>query len=252
MISYFKNRCLKVILNYCIIFSVFTNISCKKDTPTTPPVLPIAEFGFSGSNNTFAPAKIVFTNNADNADEWLWDFGDGETSTEKTPTHIFQTAGSFEVSLRAKNKASGGTDSKIKVVITKALPKILNLVTISLSDPPYTDNQGVYFDSPTDAPDFYPIVSFGSGTFYLPSPTNFIQNPLPGVEYFWDVRKDFASPNLEHGISVRDRDPSTNNDALISFYKFNPLDSLKGKIDNGKYTMKFKERTLNINLNLVW
>ncbi len=33
------------------------------------------------------------------ATEWLWDFGDGQTSTESSPEHVFATAGDYQVSL---------------------------------------------------------------------------------------------------------------------------------------------------------
>lgn len=33
--------------------------------------------------------------------EWLWDFGDGETSNERNPTHAYAIAGIYEVTLRA-------------------------------------------------------------------------------------------------------------------------------------------------------
>lgn len=36
-----------------------------------------------------APMEVHFTNLSRDADEWLWDFGDGHTSTEKHPTHVY-------------------------------------------------------------------------------------------------------------------------------------------------------------------
>ncbi len=42
-------------------------------------------------------------------DSWLWKFGDGQTSTEQNPAHIYETAGEFTVTLIASNQY--GTDS---------------------------------------------------------------------------------------------------------------------------------------------
>lgn len=55
--------------------------------------------------------KVNFTNFSTNAAEYLWDFGDGsgETSTAKTPQHIFTSKGDFLVSLTAKN----GTETSV-------------------------------------------------------------------------------------------------------------------------------------------
>lgn len=46
-------------------------------------------------------ATINFTNNSTGAGVlgWLWEFGDGSTSTQKSPTHIYKSRGRFSVSL---------------------------------------------------------------------------------------------------------------------------------------------------------
>ena len=43
---------------------------------------------------------------------WLWNFGDGTTSTEKNPTHIFISAGNYSISLTVAN--SNGNDIEMK------------------------------------------------------------------------------------------------------------------------------------------
>lgn len=46
------------------------------------------------------PLEVKFQNFSDgNAVSWLWDFGDGSTSIEKSPTHTYQTEGVFTVKL---------------------------------------------------------------------------------------------------------------------------------------------------------
>ncbi len=47
---------------------------------------------------------LQFTSNFESADSalaisWLWDFGDGETSTEENPAHLYALAGIYEVTL---------------------------------------------------------------------------------------------------------------------------------------------------------
>jgi PKD repeat protein len=46
---------------------------------------------------------VNFTNNSANADSFLWEFGDGNTSTEKNPSHTYTTAGTYTVTLRSIN-----------------------------------------------------------------------------------------------------------------------------------------------------
>lgn len=66
--------------------------SCSKE--------PAASFEFD-QNNVKAPATITFTNSSVNAVEYLWAFGDGETSREPNPIHTYRKGGDYEVSLKA-------------------------------------------------------------------------------------------------------------------------------------------------------
>jgi gliding motility-associated-like protein len=51
------------------------------------------------------PSQPVFTYNlSGNADQFHWDFGDGGTSTELSPAHYYQNAGSNDVTLVANNQ----------------------------------------------------------------------------------------------------------------------------------------------------
>lgn len=47
------------------------------------------------------PCTVYFTNLSKGASSYYWDFGDGTSSTETGPTHIYTTAGSITVSLSA-------------------------------------------------------------------------------------------------------------------------------------------------------
>ena len=46
-------------------------------------------------------------------DSWLWDFGDGTSSTEQNPVHVYTKEGNYTVSLNVSN--SGGYDLETKV-----------------------------------------------------------------------------------------------------------------------------------------
>lgn len=59
---------------------------------------PEAGFEFSGMDYT-----VDFTNTSMEANSYLWDFGDANTSTEQNPTHTYAGAGSYIVSLQAIN-----------------------------------------------------------------------------------------------------------------------------------------------------
>lgn len=52
-----------------------------------------------------APLAVQFTDNTTgNVSSWSWDFGDGGTSTEQNPSHIYETAGEYTVSLMVRNE----------------------------------------------------------------------------------------------------------------------------------------------------
>ncbi|MEO1451680.1 MAG: PKD domain-containing protein, partial [Bacteroidota bacterium] len=46
-----------------------------------------------------APVTIDFLNTTTNAVDYQWDFGDGNTSTAEAPTHTFNTAGTYTITL---------------------------------------------------------------------------------------------------------------------------------------------------------
>ncbi|MBI9067451.1 MAG: PKD domain-containing protein [Salinivirgaceae bacterium] len=58
------------------------------------------------------PLEVVFTNTTTGATDYLWNFGDESTSTEENPTHTFETAGIFSISLTASNLDFEKTKSK--------------------------------------------------------------------------------------------------------------------------------------------
>lgn len=49
---------------------------------------------------------------------WLWDFGDGQTSTQQNPSHTYTTPGNFNVSLTATG-AGGCTNSLEKITLVQ-------------------------------------------------------------------------------------------------------------------------------------
>ncbi len=65
---------------------------------------PIAKFEVATANAVLtAPATIQFKNRSEKGKEYLWSFGDGTTSRDSNPTHIFKNSGNYEVALTVKN-----------------------------------------------------------------------------------------------------------------------------------------------------
>src|SRR5688500_520442 len=59
------------------------------------------DFTASPRSSAAAPLTVNFTNTSDKPGQtaWLWNFGDGSTSTLQNPTHTYVANGSFNVSL---------------------------------------------------------------------------------------------------------------------------------------------------------
>jgi immune inhibitor A len=79
---------------------------------------------------SFSPAIVelnaIFTANVIGGDElyvYLWDFGDGNSSTEKDPSHTYAAAGDYNVTLTVTDGASETTNSSI--VITVIAPVVI-------------------------------------------------------------------------------------------------------------------------------
>jgi gliding motility-associated-like protein len=79
---------------------------CEADAPNTISLdllqRPVASFRIS---NRCIDTSIVFTNTSVVANtgivNWSWDFGDGSVSTERNPSHIYNSAGAYNISLTA-------------------------------------------------------------------------------------------------------------------------------------------------------
>jgi Zn-dependent metalloprotease len=60
-----------------------------------------AAFYTADSSNCRIPAQVTFQNNSVSGFTYLWDFGDGNTSTDENPIHNYSSAGSYTVTLIA-------------------------------------------------------------------------------------------------------------------------------------------------------
>lgn len=74
--------------------------------------------------NSVKGRKVAFQGITNNAVSWLWDFGDGTTSTEKNPVHTYEVAGYYETSLTA-TAADGKSIVKEKRIGIEITPYVL-------------------------------------------------------------------------------------------------------------------------------
>ena len=77
---------------YAIVILIFIT-SCNR---------PIAKFIIDNNKDLHAPSKVKFTNESQKAENYLWDFGDGDTSSLVNPTHKYLMSGNYTIELIAK------------------------------------------------------------------------------------------------------------------------------------------------------
>ncbi len=85
---------------------LISNPYCTAFDSTIVVVHPELEVGFTvNANNVCEPATIIFTNTSafSPGASFLWEFGDGNTSTLLNPIHQYLTPGSYDVSLTVNN-----------------------------------------------------------------------------------------------------------------------------------------------------
>ncbi len=72
---------------------------------------------------------ITFKNNSVNADSFLWNFGNGEISSEFEPSHVYDFPGTYDVTLIATNTSNQNSDTLVLVdFITVYQNPIVNII----------------------------------------------------------------------------------------------------------------------------
>lgn len=100
------------------VMAILFSLSCNRnDDP--PANIPKANFSISGYE-TAAPCTITFINVSENATSYQWSFGDGGTSVQSNPTHVYASNGSYLLKLIVTGP--GGSDSICKLVAIEAPP----------------------------------------------------------------------------------------------------------------------------------
>ncbi len=112
-------------------------------TPPTDP--PIADFSGTPTSGT-APLTVQFTDlSTGNPTSWNWNFGDAGTSTAQNPSHIYNSAGSYTVTLTATNPY--GSDGETKTgYINVSAPGAWTVITYD----DFEGGMGSYTDGGSD------------------------------------------------------------------------------------------------------
>lgn len=94
----------------CIVGGVSFH-SCEDDADK--PVFPLSAVIFHSIDGK----QVAFTALTHSAVSWAWDFGDGNTSTEKDPVYVYEEGGYYVATLTAKDENGTTATSKVKLAI---------------------------------------------------------------------------------------------------------------------------------------
>ena len=127
---------------------------------------PKAEFTAIPTLGSSIPHTVFFTDQSTLPDIWLWNFGDGGTSTVKNPVHTYISTGEFTVNLKVTDTIYGCNNSYSKI--------------IRISNP--------------DA-NFTPASNFGCGPLNVNFTDTSVADGAPIVSWNWDLGDGTTSAN---------------------------------------------------------
>ncbi|GAB4295057.1 MAG: hypothetical protein Kow0068_19820 [Marinilabiliales bacterium] len=174
------------------------------------PDVPVADF--SASETTSCNGQIDFTCLTGGVDTWLWDFGDGNTSTLENPTHTYTSNGTYTVTLTVSNCNGANSDTEIKT----------NYITINApAVPTVTDGSNC-------GPGSVSLSANASGTieWYDASTGGNLVNT--GTNY--------TTPSLTNTTTYYVENVETNS---TTYYVGNTASSSSGSFHNGGYYITF-------------
>ncbi len=103
---------------------------------TVGPVPPLARIGADPQRADYAPLTVTFTDTSlGDITSWLWNFGDGSTSTEQNPVHIYQKQGNYSVRLAVAGPAGTSTMEEPVFILVGPFPPVAYFEAIYTSHP---------------------------------------------------------------------------------------------------------------------
>lgn len=124
--------------------------------------LPVASFSYSVQT---CSNQVKFTNSSTYGTSYSWDFGDGETSTDKNPLHSYSAGETYVVTLTTINNLGSKTYSR-SVTVDPVL------VDLNLSKNTVGPNEIFTISDLNNAADDYSW-DFGNGVLFVGNPSNF-------------------------------------------------------------------------------
>jgi len=169
--------------DYVVTLTIISDEGCASSTTQVINIYPFPTVDFS---NTYACLEqtVSFTDLTTistigySIASWEWSFGDGNTSTEQNPTHLYNTAGSYFVKLKASVDNEACIDS-----ITRIVQIVTNPIAEFTTQPVCEGKNMIFLNQSTNTnwnsnSSYLWDFGYGGATSLLYSPT--ISYPFPG------------------------------------------------------------------------
>jgi len=120
-----------------------------------------------GPYQGFVGESLQFTGSAENGTppyDYYWDFGDGDTSDEQNPTHIYDDAGNFTVTLTVTDD-DGITvrDSTWALILEDNNPPSTPIIDGPTSGKPGVEYEYTFVSTDDDNDELYYLIDWGDG-----------------------------------------------------------------------------------------
>ncbi|HOJ95484.1 MAG TPA: PKD domain-containing protein [Methanospirillum sp.] len=163
------------------VFKNLISVSANPFMPVIPIAVPSFSADFTGGPQTGpAPLAVSFTDMSKGEPKtWVWDFGDGTTSNDKNPVHIYSSPGTYTVILKiSKDSSTGMKERKNYITVTagSAIP----------------DNQGISSAPVTPSSVSTPVQSAPISDISEPEPS-FMMNTVSDTSSTCDSRLSVIS-----------------------------------------------------------
>lgn len=124
---------------------------CEKYELGNPKPSTMADFTYVIGNEGYAPAEVTFTNKSLNAAAYLWDFGNGQTSTEENPVAFYEEPGLYTVTLTCTPVNDVHYNKLVKTLAVNVKDPLAGLTKVLYFTTRNSSGGGVHFVIMTDA-----------------------------------------------------------------------------------------------------
>lgn len=145
-------------------------MGCKEEDPK----LPVPQVDFSVEPE-FAEVgnPVIFKNLTLNASSYEWDFGDGQTSTQISPSITYEESGTYKVTLTAFTDDNQTDSLSRNITVGERI-----MTAISINSFPFVNPEGMDWDDPAGQPDSTKLPDFILLLGAQDDPNRLIATPL--------------------------------------------------------------------------